>query len=124
MSLLSVDGLRTRYVTQGRVINAVDGVSLDVGPGETVGLVGESGCGKSTLGKTILRLLDPVQGSIRFRGNELSDLGQHALLPFRQRMQIALAVRLAQVQVSFGIAAGDRLVHRQRLRAVSSCKTA
>ena len=88
MSLLSVDGLRTRYVTQGRVINAVDGVSLDVGPGETVGLVGESGCGKSTLGKTILRLLDPVEGSIRFRGHDIADLGQHALLPFRRRMQM------------------------------------
>ncbi len=88
MSLLSVDGLRTRYVTQGRVINAVDGVSLDVDPGETVGLVGESGCGKSTLGKTILRLLDPVEGSIRFRGHDIADLSQHALLPFRRRMQM------------------------------------
>jgi len=88
MSLLSVDGLRTRYVTHGRVINAVDGVSLEVGPGETVGLVGESGCGKSTLGKTILRLLDPIEGSIRILGNEISDLGQYAMLPFRRRMQM------------------------------------
>jgi peptide/nickel transport system ATP-binding protein len=75
-------------VTHGRVLNAVDGVSLEVNPGETVGLVGESGCGKSTLGKTILRLLDPVEGSIRIRGNEISDLGQYALLPFRRRMQM------------------------------------
>jgi peptide/nickel transport system ATP-binding protein len=88
MSLLSVDGVRTRYVTRGRVLNAVDGVSLEVNPGETVGLVGESGCGKSTLGKTILRLLDPIEGSIRIRGNEISDLGQYALLPFRRRMQM------------------------------------
>src|SRR5258708_31867814 len=88
MSVLSVDGLRTRYVTNGRVVNAVDGVSLEVGQGETVGLVGESGCGKSTLGKTILRLLDPIEGSIRLRGNDIADLGQHALLPFRRRMQM------------------------------------
>ena len=88
MSLLSVDGLVTRYVTNGRTLNAVDGVCLDVGPGETVGLVGESGCGKSTLGKTILRLLRPAEGSIRIRGNELADLGQHALLPFRRQMQM------------------------------------
>jgi peptide/nickel transport system ATP-binding protein len=88
VSLLSVDGLRTRYVTRGRAINAVDGVSLEVDRGETVGLVGESGCGKSTLGKTILRLLDPVEGSIRIRGHEIADLGQHALMPFRSQMQM------------------------------------
>jgi peptide/nickel transport system ATP-binding protein len=88
VSLLSVDGLRTRYVTRGRAVNAVDGVSLDVERGETVGLVGESGCGKSTLGKTILRLLDPVEGSIRIRGHEIADLGQHALMPFRSQMQM------------------------------------
>jgi peptide/nickel transport system ATP-binding protein len=88
VSLLSVDGLRTRYVTRGRTVNAVDGVSLDVERGETVGLVGESGCGKSTLGKTILRLLDPVEGSIRIRGHEIADLGQHALMPFRSQMQM------------------------------------
>jgi peptide/nickel transport system ATP-binding protein len=88
VSLLSVDGLRTRYVTRGRTINAVDGVSLDVERGETVGLVGESGCGKSTLGKTILRLLNPFEGSIRIQGHEIADLGQYALRPFRSRMQM------------------------------------
>jgi peptide/nickel transport system ATP-binding protein len=88
MPLLTVDGLRTRYVTRGRALNAVDGVSLDVDRGETVGLVGESGCGKSTLGKTIIRLLDPVEGSIRIGGKEIADLGQYALLPFRRRMQM------------------------------------
>jgi peptide/nickel transport system ATP-binding protein len=88
VSLLSVDGLRTRYTTRGRTINVVDGVSLDVDSGETVGLVGESGCGKSTLAKTILRLLDPVEGSIRIQGHEIAGLGQHALLPFRRRMQM------------------------------------
>jgi peptide/nickel transport system ATP-binding protein len=88
MSLLSVDGLRTRYVTRGRAFNAVDGVSLTVAAGETVGLVGESGCGKSTLGKTILRLLNPVAGSIQVQGQDIAALGQAALLPFRRRMQM------------------------------------
>ncbi|MDO9711482.1 ABC transporter ATP-binding protein [Paracraurococcus lichenis] len=85
MSLLSVEGLRTRY---GRGAYAVDGVSLEVAAGETVGLVGESGCGKSSLGKTILRLVDPSAGSIRLGGVELARLGQRALVPHRRRMQM------------------------------------
>jgi peptide/nickel transport system ATP-binding protein len=88
VSLLSVDALRTRYAAGGRTFYAVDGVSLDVAPGETVGLVGESGCGKSTLGKTILRLLTPAEGSIRLLGQEIAGLGQAALLPHRKRMQM------------------------------------
>jgi peptide/nickel transport system ATP-binding protein len=88
MSLLSVEGLHTRYVSRGRSVAAADGVSLQIAAGETVGLVGESGCGKSTLGKTILRLLEPSEGSIRLGGQELAGLGQRALLPFRRRMQM------------------------------------
>jgi peptide/nickel transport system ATP-binding protein len=88
MSLLSVEGVHTRYVSRGRSVAAVDGVSLQIAAGETVGLVGESGCGKSTLGKTILQLLEPSTGSIRLGGQELAGLGQRALLPFRRRMQM------------------------------------
>ena len=88
MTLLSVDGLRTAYVAGGRVVTAVDGVSFEIAPGETVGLVGESGCGKSTLGKTVLRLLDPTGGSIRLRGHDLTRLSQRALLPYRRSMQM------------------------------------
>lgn len=88
MSLLSVDNLHTRYVSRGRTITAVDGVSLTVEAGETVGLVGESGCGKSTLGKTILRLVDPAEGSIRLEGEEIATMRQAALAPFRRRMQM------------------------------------
>ena len=88
MSLLSVDNLHTRYVSRGRTVTAVDGVSLTVAAGETVGLVGESGCGKSTLGKTILRLVDPAEGSIRIAGQEIATLGQRALAPLRRNMQM------------------------------------
>jgi len=69
-------------------LRAVDGVSLDVMPGETVGLVGESGCGKSTLGRLFLRLYEPTSGRIYFEGNDITDLSQSALRPFRRRMQI------------------------------------
>ena len=88
MTLLTVDGLRTRYVSRGRTLYAVDGVALQIASGETVGLVGESGCGKSTLGKTILRLIDPAEGSVRLDGHELSRLSQRALRPHRRRMQM------------------------------------
>ena len=60
------------------VIRAVDGVSLAVWPGETVGLVGESGCGKSTLGKTVMGIHGPTAGEIRFAGREIGGLGRRA----------------------------------------------
>ncbi len=67
---------------------AVDGVSLDVMQGETLGLVGESGCGKSTLGRLLLRLQEPTSGRVYFEGRELTGLSQSALRPFRSKMQI------------------------------------
>ena len=77
-------GLFRRVVGQ---IKAVDGVSLTVRAGQTLGLVGESGCGKSTLGRTILRLQAPSAGSIRFDGVDLTHLTRRQLLPWRRRMQ-------------------------------------
>jgi oligopeptide transport system ATP-binding protein len=71
-----------------RVIHAVDGVSLTLEPGETLGLVGESGCGKSTTGRLILRLLEPSAGRIRFEDRDLLALSPRELWATRQRMQI------------------------------------
>lgn len=78
-SVLSVRDLRVWYGTERGPVRAVDGVSLDVRAGETLGLVGESGCGKSTLGRGILGLLpagSAIDGSVRFRGQELVGLRQ------------------------------------------------
>jgi oligopeptide/dipeptide ABC transporter ATP-binding protein len=69
-------------------LKAVDGVDLDVYRGETVGLVGESGCGKSTLGRTLLRLLEPTSGTVRFDGAEVTTLGRAQLKAARRHMQI------------------------------------
>jgi oligopeptide transport system ATP-binding protein len=69
-------------------VRAVDGVTLDVLPGETVGLVGESGCGKSTLGRLLLRLYEPTGGHIYFEDTDITELSQSELRPFRRRMQI------------------------------------
>jgi peptide/nickel transport system ATP-binding protein len=71
-----------------RQIRAVDGIDLEIYPGETLGLVGESGCGKSTLSRTILQLLRPTSGSVEFDGQDLGKLGRNAIQ--RQRRDIQM----------------------------------
>ena len=73
---------------QPKVIKAVDGVSMDIFPGEVVGLVGESGCGKSTLSRTILQLVTPTSGSIEFCGTELTALSRREMQHQRRQLQM------------------------------------
>ena len=71
-----------------RQLKAVDGVSFAIPEGKTMGLVGESGCGKTTVGRTILKLYQPTGGKIIFQGEDLTDLRDTQMLPFRKKMQM------------------------------------
>ncbi|MDO8406469.1 MAG: ABC transporter ATP-binding protein [Pseudomonas sp.] len=92
-NVLEVDNLRVQFALGGGLfqrktyLNAVDGISLNIQRGKTLGIVGESGSGKSTLGQAILRLLDS-EGSIRFQGEALDGLTQKQLRPWRKKMQV------------------------------------
>ena len=94
--LVDVRDLRVHFPVGGRigwrasrdVIRAVDGVSLTIERGKTLGLVGESGSGKTTTGRAIVRLLDPTTGSVRFDGQEIATLSGEPLRRLRQRFQM------------------------------------
>lgn len=85
------DGFATEYV------KAVDGITLDIFKGETLGLVGESGCGKSTLGRTILRLYDKAEGTVLFQGKNVYEQSSKELLKLRRDMQIVFQDPLASL---------------------------
>jgi len=95
MPLIQVQNLRVGYENKSGAfssrkqnIHAVDQVSFDIFPGETLGLVGESGSGKTSLGRTLIRLIDPESGTIFFNGNEITNSSQNQLRNLRKSMQI------------------------------------
>jgi len=120
--LLEVRGLKKHFPLYKGVFShvsgqvyAVDGVSFHIDRGETLGLVGESGCGKSTVGRTLLKLLEPTEGTILVRGENITDLDAAQMLPYRRQMQMIYQDPYASLnpRMSAGEIVGEPLtIHR------------
>jgi oligopeptide transport system ATP-binding protein len=121
-TLLSVKGLRKHFAIKGGIfsreverVHAVDGVSFDIGKGETLGLVGESGCGKSTTGRCILRLIEPTSGEVWFQGADVTRMSGDALQALRRDMQIIFQDPYASLnpRLTVGAIVGEALqIHK------------
>ena len=95
-NLIEISNLKKHFPSTGKglfrrekvSVKAVDGVSFNILEGETLGIVGESGCGKTTLGRTLIKLVDPTSGSIRFDGEDITHKSQREMRKLRSQMQI------------------------------------
>jgi peptide/nickel transport system ATP-binding protein len=132
--LLEVRDLCTRFDVRGGLLGTVNGrvhavqnVSFTLGVGETLSLVGESGCGKSTTGRSVLRLVEPTSGSVRFEGSNVLDLDRRGLRRLRRRMQMIFQDPYASLdpRLRVGIAIAEpMIVHRLATRNDASDRVA
>jgi len=128
MPLIEVRDLVKLFpVARRRVVRAVDGVSFTIRRGETLGLVGESGCGKTTVGRSLLRLIEPTGGEIRFDGRDLMKLKKNELRQLRRRMQVIFQDPYSSLDPRMKVGSivaeplevhgeGDRNARRERVR--------
>lgn len=111
--LVNAQDLTMDFASGARRLRAVDGVSLQIGAGQVLGVVGESGSGKSTLGRLLLRLLEPSAGTTTFDGQDLAQLGPRALRRFRRNMQMIFQDPFASLNARMTV--GDALAEPLRL---------
>ncbi len=118
-TILSIKNIKKYFPLTGGVfrrvvgkVHAVDDVSFDINRGETIGIVGESGCGKTTLGRTILRLLEPTEGTIEFDGQDITNLRGGDLRAVRKNMQIVFQDPMASLnpRITIKNSVGEPLV--------------
>ena len=124
-TLLSIKNLKKHFAISSGVfsrvhdyVHAVDGVSFDIAPGETLGLVGESGCGKSTTGRCILRLIEPSAGEIWFKGADVRRMGGDDLRALRRDMQIIFQDPYASLNPRLTV--GETLAEPLKLHGLAS----
>ncbi len=123
-SLLQVEDVKVHFPVRGRpfapraVVRAVDGVSLSVGRGETVGVIGESGSGKTTLGRAILGLITPTAGAVRLDGEALDGLSPARMKAVRRRMQVVFQDPTASLNPTMSV--GAILAEALHIHAIGS----
>lgn len=102
-AILAVENLTKRFHSHGTTVHAVNGVSFSIAAGETVALAGETGCGKSTVARCLVRLIDPDDGRILFRGADVSALSRRAFRPLRRDVQIVFQDAMTSLNRSFSV---------------------
>ncbi|ULR43553.1 oligopeptide/dipeptide ABC transporter ATP-binding protein [Rhizobium sp. K102] len=118
--LLSVRDLGKDYTSRGARLTILQAISFDIGKGEVVGLVGESGSGKTTIGRSVLRLIEPSAGSVRFDGTELTSLSSSAMRRLRPRMQYIFQDPFASLSPRMTI--GEILTEGLKIQGLGTAK--
>jgi len=118
--LLSVRDLAKHYTSRGTKLTILQGISFDIGKGEVVGLVGESGSGKTTIGRSVLRLVEPSAGSVRFDGTELTKLSASEMRRARPRMQYIFQDPFASLSPRMTI--GEILTEGLKIQGIGNSK--